>query len=54
MTDCPTCRKWMPCEAVTEMQLGINHVTIRYYACEECGESWEKRGEELRQASDRK
>ncbi|HKM49865.1 MAG TPA: hypothetical protein VJZ75_01660 [Candidatus Bathyarchaeia archaeon] len=53
MTDCPTCSKWMPCEAITEMQLGINHVTIRHYACEECGQSWEKHGKELRQISDR-
>ncbi|MGA2785882.1 MAG: hypothetical protein ABSF09_14430 [Candidatus Bathyarchaeia archaeon] len=47
MTDCPTCNKWMPCEAITEMQLGINLVIIRHYVCEECGQSWEKRGEEL-------
>jgi hypothetical protein len=39
--------------AVTETQLGINLVTIRHYACEKCGQSWEKRGEELRRISDR-
>ncbi|MGA2785042.1 MAG: hypothetical protein ABSF09_10140 [Candidatus Bathyarchaeia archaeon] len=54
LTDGPACNKWMPCEAITETQLGVNLVTIRHYACDECGQSWEKRGEELRQISNRR